>query len=420
MLKRMDSVKSCRLLSLCIGLPTWIVILGDLRADQFIAEGVLRSITYSPGGKEMSHNEYEFSFASKDHQWKLRTVDCAVRDGKKKGQAYRETGCDGVDTYTKLFWTKETLQQFIENPNLNKLSTKARRPVNIHTRREGVSEGAVSFSATTDAFQEMGSVHTGIYPVAEDYFGKVLWIGLASAQYFSSARSNTIPSLHQNALAGYREIEEYKFTSLGSNLGLPGVLELYEPGYEIKEGKRSGRVRYPPPYDKSYLVGRYRVLTSTNMGEMQLPTSFQFESYSVSANDKRAVHFLRNRITCDSVGYQTLTTNVAFVPEFSGSASVTDHRIAAQKIGVPYIRYSTEGGKFLTRDDKLLKERSEKLLAASAKAREPKRLRFALTWLTVSLVLIPLVIISFRIRQNKVLVAGTNCKANNKGELHEK
>ena len=221
----------------------------------------------------------------------------------------------------------------------------------LHNRRptEIFAEGNFRKVAPGESVPYYASVASREIPPAEPWRPQFVWFAYLSSRYFQNiSNSLALPIWSPEDPAMQRQpfpMFVY-FRVSDAPPHLPTAVDFINDGYYRSYSVRTKTVdvvRLRPPFDLGFTNAIYRVLETTNSGNLVLPASWVFQVYSSPLNageiptPRLVVRGKTYRIS-DSAPEET-------VPKFTGLASVADWRQPGpaiqhgKKVELPYTSY---------------------------------------------------------------------------------
>ena len=174
----------------------------------------------------------------------------------------------------------------------------------------------------------------------------VLWLMFASTCYFSSVTNGrTEPAItfgvpswqysHEN-----RYTEQTVFNLQRPDPALPESLLYLDEGFARDSSRPGILLKREPPYSAGFTNAVYRVLQSTNCGDLRLPTRAVLETYvpprTILGSGGHLHLYTQYSVTVDNVSAK-LSSPTAFVPELPGMTVVSDRRFDRFAAVPPYL-----------------------------------------------------------------------------------
>ena len=172
-----------------------------------------------------------------------------------------------------------------------------------------------------------------------------LWLAYASSCYFAKVNTNRLtpiwmmddPSLRDS---GFTVPGYWECTAQPPHL--PMQVVYLSDGIYRGVGNEGSPVtfKYRPPFDMGFTNAEYKVLTSTNVGELVIPTQFSFTRYYVTGQKR----FVRTLTQAYVSKVQLVTTASSFRTTFSGRVIAFDKRFITAIEPVPVVRFWLTNG----------------------------------------------------------------------------
>jgi hypothetical protein len=227
-----------------------------------------------------------------------------------------------------------------------------------HLSRVVDSSGAVRVVSSRDLTPYVGSSETRDIPPTDGSRAQFIWFAYASSQYLSSLPTNSMPPIWspEDPTIRKQPFEIPVFWERSPRPPhLPWSAQFVSDGYYRSYNPSTKKLDVIPlasPYDRGFTNALYRVLETTNLNSIVLPTRFVFEIYS-SPIFKTAVPFNRLVVKGNTTRVLMSGNSKTAPPQFKGVAQVTDYRqprAESQNVRMdrsPYITYSITNGTWL-------------------------------------------------------------------------
>jgi hypothetical protein len=252
----------------------------------------------------------------------------------------------------------------------------------------GYEDGAAyklsTFVRPTNAFAAV--IESEEVPEGDDSALSYLWLAFASGCYFETATNNLVAPVWPLDDPALR-YESFKVRAMWfSNPQLPRLpsqVTFYNDGYyRAIESVTRKRVTYPAraPYDKGYINAVYNVLEQTNVGQLMLPTKFEFTRYYIppiqGTNLNAAVTMtngqgdliqllVRSRILLSDAKCRPGKGSGSFRPHFNATMAYVDRRRAGSSLPVANVVKFITNGVWPEFNDTLLKKGNDKTRTSS-------------------------------------------------------
>lgn len=315
-------------------------------AVEYSAQGKLERVNVLANSSNVVE-EYLFSVEVNGNQWLLRLTDVDVQGGKKEGPETVELGTDGTDFYT--------LSSF---------------PARIIEKNQ-----------TINNYKEFGQAFSGTLPIVANTGERILWIALASGDYFAHLRESSMPCILDLEMAT-NNLSPIKWSPLSSFLQLPNTLDLTTPTNESSMGSS-------PLYKPGYVAFSYSVVSVTNIGNITLPLVANADFFGLDESSNPPTRIVANRWVVTVTNILASSARASYIPAFSGGANIIDKRFKNVVIGNPQLVVSQKKATWLDRKDPKLQEQIETKSASSRtvlSGRKPKPFTkiFVLAFLAIS------------------------------------
>lgn len=299
-------------------------------AAEYTAQGKLERINLQDNSSVVAE-KYFFSIEVNGNQWLLRLTDVDVQGGKKEGPETVELGTDGTDFYT--------LSSF---------------PTHIIEKNQ-----------TINNYKEFGQAFSGTLPIVANTGERILWIALASGDYFAHLRESSMPCILDLEMAT-NNLSPIKWSPLSSFLQLPNSLDLTTPTNESSIGSS-------PFYKPGYVAFSYSVVSVTNIESITLPLVANADFFGLNETAIPPTRFAANRWVVTVTNILARSFRTSYIPAFSGGANIIDKRFKNVVTGNPQLVVSQKKGAWLDRKDTDLQSKIEILGATPHSSELPRK-----------------------------------------------
>lgn len=207
-------------------------------------------------------------------------------------------------------------------------------------------EGGSELRKNVPASDE-GRVFPGGIPAPGEWYSAPVWLAYSSATCLErhSPGLAGLPRVWGSIGASYHDSGHYPISVewLSPAKSFPRRILFYSDGTRKGRRRDTGELfesKYPPPFDKGFVVAEFNVTKSTNVGGIALPRLFELVSYVPveGASDTNALRpVFRIEGVAESVRHSDSVQK--FLPEITGKLGVEDYRFLGNT-GGQRVRYA--------------------------------------------------------------------------------
>jgi hypothetical protein len=291
--------------------------------------------------------DYTFALVATNNLYRLEMSGASFR-GETTGSTI---GTDGVDTYILRSMPRISSLSSLTD-RLGQLELSADQMRFLRSSKLIPTENDISKDKREHLVNagDQASVESGSFPFAANTREQILWFAFASGNYLDETTGSP-PLPFDCFVRNNMAVDHFSNAVVRSSAEprLPISLQMSSPNFSYAPPDSSFDVRdamhkwdisnrarrfLKKPYDKGYLSGEFTVTVVTNLGDLQLPTSFEFRHFITKSGATNGADVrLFTSYSYEVTNVELHSGAASFLPEIRGAVSVTDWRFKEEMNG---------------------------------------------------------------------------------------